>query len=68
MGKILPSLTDVVLHWTSPEAPLILPQDTGSVSLMPTGHVRLPKPGEPVSVRFKAGGLLHIVGRNGDGS
>lgn len=63
--KYSPSLTDVVLHWTSPEAPLILPQDTGSVSLMPTGHVRLPKPGEPVSVRFKAGGLLHIVGRNG---
>lgn len=63
--KYSPSLTDVVLHWTSPEAPLILPQDAGSVSLMPTGHVRLPKPGEPVSVRFKAGGLLHIVGRNG---
>lgn len=63
--KYSPSLTDVVLHWTSPEAPLILPRDTGSVSLMPTGHVRLPKPGEPVSVRFKAGGLLHIVGRNG---
>ncbi|KAG6335431.1 tRNA lysidine(34) synthetase TilS [Enterobacter bugandensis] len=63
--KYSPSLTDVVLHWTSPEAPLILPLDAGSVSLMPTGHVRLPKPGEPVSVRFKAGGLLHIVGRNG---
>lgn len=63
--KYSPSLTDVVLHWTSPEAPLILPQDMGSVSLMPTGHVRMPKPGEPVSVRFKAGGLLHIVGRNG---
>lgn len=63
--KYSPSLTDVVLHWTSPEAPLILPRDAGSVSLMPTGHVRLPKPGEPVSVRFKAGGLLHIVGRNG---
>lgn len=63
--KYSPSLTDVVLHWTSPEAPLILPQDTGSVSLMPIGHVRLPKPGESVSVRFKAGGLLHIVGRNG---
>ena len=63
--KYFPSLSDVVLHWTSPEAPLILPRDAGSVSLMPIGHVRLPKPGEPVSVRFKAGGLLHIVGRNG---
>ncbi|MGX5012054.1 tRNA lysidine(34) synthetase TilS [Enterobacter asburiae] len=63
--KSFPPLTNVVLHWPSPEAPLILPQDAGSVSLMPTGHVRLPNPGEPVSVRFKAGGLLHIVGRNG---
>ena len=35
------------------------------MSLVPTGHVRLPEPGEPVTVRFKAGGLLHIVGRNG---
>lgn len=63
--KSTPSLTEVVLDWASPEVPLILPCDAGSVSLSPSGHVRLPKPGEPVTVRFKAGGLLHIVGRNG---
>ena len=63
--KSTPSLIEVVLDWASPEVPLILPCDAGSVSLSPSGHVRLPKPGEPVTVRFKAGGLLHIVGRNG---
>jgi tRNA(Ile)-lysidine synthase len=44
--------------------PLILPCEAGRVSLA-SGHVRLPKPDEPVTVRFKAGGMLHIVGRNG---
>ena len=61
----MPSLTDVVLDWLSPDAPLILPCEAGRVSLLSSGHVRLPKPGEPVTVRFKAGGMLHIVGRNG---
>jgi tRNA(Ile)-lysidine synthase len=63
--KSTPSLTDVVLDWLSPEAPLILPCEAGRVSLIPSGHVRLPKPDEPVTVRFKAGGMLHIVGRKG---
>ena len=27
--------------------------------------MRLPKAEEPVTVRFKASGMLHIVGRNG---
>lgn len=59
------SFTDVVLNWASPEEPLILPCDAGRVSLVASGHVRLPEPGEQISVRFKAGGMLHIVGRNG---
>ena len=63
--KSTPSLTNVVLDWLSPELPLILPADAGRVSLIPSGHVRLPEAGEPVTVRFKAGGMLHIVGRNG---
>ena len=61
----MPSLSNVVLDWASPQVPLILPGNAGRVSLAPSGHVRLPKPDEPVTVRFKAGGLLHIVGRNG---
>lgn len=63
--KSTPSFSDVVLNWASPEEPLILPCDAGRVSLVPSGHVRLPEPGERISVRFKAGGMLHIVGRNG---
>ncbi|MCR1304125.1 MULTISPECIES: tRNA lysidine(34) synthetase TilS [Enterobacter] len=63
--KSTPSFSDVVLNWSSPELPLILPCDAGRVSLVPSGHVRLPEPGEQISVRFKAGGMLHIVGRNG---
>lgn len=63
--KSSPSLADRVLDWPSLAEPLLLPCDAGRVSLVPTGHVRLPEPGEPVTVRFNAGGLLHIVGRNG---
>ncbi|EUM05628.1 tRNA lysidine(34) synthetase TilS [Enterobacter ludwigii] len=63
--KSSPSLADRVLDWPSLAEPLLLPCDAGRVSLVPTGHVRLPEPGEPVTVRFKAGGVLHIVGRNG---
>lgn len=63
--KSMPSLTDVVLDWSCPDAPLILPCEIGRVTLVPSGHVRLPASGEPVTVRFKAGGMLHIVGRNG---
>ena len=60
-----PSFSDVVLSWPSIENVLILPHGAGSVSLSNAGHVRLPEANEPVTVRFKAGGMLHIVGRNG---
>ncbi|HBN5339932.1 tRNA lysidine(34) synthetase TilS [Enterobacter cloacae] len=63
--KSTPSLADVVLGWPSPVKPLLLPWDMGSLSLETPGHVRLPKADEPVTVRFKATGMLHIVGRNG---
>ncbi|MCG5129391.1 tRNA lysidine(34) synthetase TilS [Enterobacter mori] len=59
------SLSDVVLDWPCVGEALTLPAGAGSVSLTNTGHVRLPEADEPVTVRFKAGGLLHIVGRNG---
>ena len=63
--KSRPSLSDIVLSWPSVEDALLLPYGAGSVFLENTGHVRLPKANEPVTVRFKAGGMLHIVGRNG---
>jgi tRNA(Ile)-lysidine synthase len=60
-----PSLSDVVLDWPTTEQPLILPYNSGKVSLVKSGHVRQPEAGERITVRFKAGGVLHIVGRNG---
>lgn len=63
--KSTPSLTDVVLAWPSPHDALELPYQRGTVSLTAPGHVRLPNADEPVTVRFKASGVLHIVGRNG---
>ena len=63
--KSRPSFSDVVLSWPSIENVLILPHGAGSVSLSNAGHVRLPEANEPVTVCFKAGGMLHIVGRNG---
>ena len=59
------SLSDVVLDWPCVVEALTLPAGAGSVCLTNAGHVRLPEADEPVTVRFKAGGLLHIVGRNG---
>lgn len=63
--KSTPSLSDVVLDWPSLEEPLALPHEIGRVSLVNRGHVRLPEIDERVTVRFKAGGMLHIVGRSG---
>jgi len=60
-----PSLSDVVLDWLTPGETLMLPSGMGGVSLVNSGHVRLPNADEPVTVRFKAGGMLHVVGRNG---
>ncbi|HDR2889566.1 TPA: tRNA lysidine(34) synthetase TilS [Enterobacter asburiae] len=63
--KSSPSLSDVVLDWPRSGDVLELPYGAGKVSLANMGHVRLPKDDEPVTVRFKARGMLHIVGRNG---
>ena len=45
--------------------PLELPAGLGSVQLTAGVDIRPPRADEAVSVRFKAPGLLHIVGRNG---
>ena len=44
---------------------MTLPAGLGSVQLISVGDLRLPQADEVVSIRFKAPGLLHIVGRNG---
>jgi tRNA(Ile)-lysidine synthase len=56
---------DTVLHWAAPYAPLILPAGLGTLTLAAEGQaVRAPRRDEPVSIRFKAGGTHHIVGRD----
>lgn len=53
-----------VYPWPAPYRPLSLP-GIGTVSLQQSGTaVRAPIEGEAVSLRFKASGLQHIVGRD----
>ena len=54
-----------VIPWPSWQTPLSLPVGLGTVRLVPGGDLRMPRADEPVSIRFKASGLLHIIGRNG---
>ena len=61
--KYRPSMTDQIIDWRDPSVPLMVPQ--GSVCFADGGHIRLPKPDEQVTIRFKACGILHIVGRHG---
>lgn len=63
--KHQPSLADNIIPWLDIHQPLNLPQGAGWVSLAAPGNVRLPEVGEEVTIRFKASGNLHIVGRNG---
>ncbi|QLR41926.1 tRNA lysidine(34) synthetase TilS [Enterobacter sp. RHBSTW-00994] len=63
--KCQPSLAEMILDWDCPDEALVLPAGAGTVSLVASGNVRLPTENETVTVRFKAHGLLHIVGRNG---
>ena len=61
----LPPQTGNIFPWRDIRQTLSLPDGLGQLSLVPGGDVRLPLTDEPVSVRFKAAGTLHIVGRNG---
>lgn len=64
---VLPSAGqgDNILHWSAPYEPLKLPAGLGVLKLNASGQaVRAPRDDERVTVRFKAGGLLHIVGRD----
>jgi len=63
--KCHPSLAERVIDWTSVHQPLHLPEGLGMLCLIAGGNLRLPQPDEPVTVRFRASGTLHIVGRNG---
>ncbi|MBJ3813356.1 tRNA lysidine(34) synthetase TilS [Shimwellia pseudoproteus] len=58
------SQRDTVIAWASPFAPLSLPEGLGVLHFSADGsRVRPPRADEPVSVRFRASGNVHIVGR-----
>jgi tRNA(Ile)-lysidine synthase len=59
------SQTDNVIAWPSPFSLLTLPDNLGELRLTPGGMIRAPAENDIVSVRFKAPGMLRIVGRNG---
>ncbi|KAB7669124.1 tRNA lysidine(34) synthetase TilS [Plesiomonas shigelloides] len=59
------SLADSVQMWDGLR-PLVLPDNLGELRLQEGGlSVRAPLPAEFVSVRFRAQGRFHIIGRNG---
>lgn len=59
------SMADRIIDWPSLEKPLQLPEGLGTLHLSAGGNLRLPRGDEPVTVRFQASGVLHIVGRRG---
>ncbi|WP_213993227.1 tRNA lysidine(34) synthetase TilS [Sodalis sp. dw_96] len=57
-------LKDLILPWTKTSRPLALPDDLGCLQRTRTGvAVRAAGENEKVTVRFAAGGKLHIAGR-----
>ena len=63
--KSVDGQSETVISWLEWKTPLTLPAGLGSVQLISAGELRMPQADEAVSIRFKAPGLLHIVGRNG---
>lgn len=61
--KTLPSPEDETREWHDITRPLV--SSVGTVYLTTGGDIRSPREDERVSIRFKASGMLHIVGRNG---
>ncbi|SUW65231.1 tRNA(Ile)-lysidine synthase [Buttiauxella agrestis] len=62
---VMQGLGDEILPWPVPFNPLTLPEGLGILQLGADGiAVRAPLENEPVSVRFKASGQFHIVGRD----
>ena len=63
--KSVDGQSETVIPWLEWKTPLALPAGLGSVQLISAGELRMPQADEAVSIRFKAPGVLHIVGRNG---
>lgn len=61
---LMNGLGDEVISWPAPFAPLTLPGGLGTLLCGSIGQeIRAPYDNEPVTVRFKASGQFHIVGR-----
>lgn len=61
---LMRSLKGRVLPWQPVSGPLALPDGLGYVLLSDEGiAIRAPHVGEQVSIRFSAGGVVHMVGR-----
>jgi tRNA(Ile)-lysidine synthase len=63
--RFMASLVEREILWDEPITPLVLPASLGELSLLPGGPLRAPRADEAVSIRFRASGNLHIVGRRG---
>ena len=63
--KALEGQTESVLEWADRTMPLVLPGELGQLHCAAGGDIRPPRADELVSVRFKAPGMLHIIGRHG---
>lgn len=63
--KYLPGQSETVLAWRDIARPLPLPDGLGELKLLAGGPLRGPRQDEAVTIRFRASGNLHIVGRQG---
>ncbi len=63
--KYLPGQSETVLAWRDIARPLPLPDGLGELKLLLGGPLRGPRQDEAVTIRFRASGNLHIVGRQG---
>ncbi|TLV14183.1 tRNA lysidine(34) synthetase TilS [Klebsiella indica] len=63
--KYIPGQSETVLVWDDIFKSLPLPDGLGELAILPAGPLRRPNPGEAVTIRFRASGNLHIVGRQG---
>lgn len=63
--KSIDGQSEAIIPWLEWKVSLVLPVGLGSVQSISTGELRMLQEDETVSIRFRAPGLLRIVGRNG---
>lgn len=63
--KFIPGQSETMLEWHDIVHPLSLPDGLGELKLLSGGPLRRPREDEAVTIRFRASGNLHIVGRHG---